>query len=152
LNAGTSTIKFTNSSSSTKTFGGGGKTYNIVWFAPGAGTGGFYITGANTFNELKDDGSVGHTITFPVSITQTVTTFNINGSSAANRLQLRSSFNGTRFILSKSSGDVVVDYLDIKDSQAQGGATWTADHPINNGNNSGWVFLIKGYSFGMILE
>jgi hypothetical protein len=151
LNAGTSTIKFTDSTSNTKTFDGGGKTYNIVWFAPGAGTGYFDILGANTFNELKDDGSAAHTIQFPTGVTQTIATFNVNGTSGQ-RISLRSATNGTQFTLSKASGTVNVDYLDIKDSNAAGGATWNAGAgSLNSGNNSGWVFPVIGFSFGVII-
>jgi len=43
--------------------------------------------------------------------------------------------------LSKSSGTVSVDYLSIQDSNATGGATWTAGaNSVDAGNNTGWIF------------
>jgi hypothetical protein len=140
INAGTSTIKMTDSSSADKTFAGQGKTYNNLWLAPGSGTGQFTITGTNTFNDLKDDGTAAHTIQFPASTTQTVSSFTVSGNSGQ-LISLRSSSSGSQFTLSKSSGSVVCDYLNIQDSNADGGATWTPGaNSVNNGNNSGWDF------------
>jgi len=46
-----------------------------------------------------------------------------------------------QFTLSKSSGVVSCDYLDISNSNATGGATWYAgSHSNNTINNSGWLF------------
>jgi len=140
LAAGTSTIKFTDSTASDKYFVGAGLTYNNLWFAPGAGTGGLVVSGANTFNDFKDDGSAAHTIQFPATLTQTVSSFTVNGS-AGNLISMRSSSSGSQFTLSKSSGSVSRSYLDIKDSAATGGATWTAGvGSVNSGNNTGWIF------------
>jgi hypothetical protein len=75
-----STIKLTDSSSSGKTFAGGGQTYGNIWLAGGAGTGSFTITGSNTFADFKDDGSVAHSILFTAGITTTVTTFTVSGT------------------------------------------------------------------------
>jgi hypothetical protein len=51
-----------------------------------------------------------------------------------------------QFNLSKASGTVVCDYLDLTDSNATGGASWYAgDHSVNEGNNSGWIW-------GVLLE
>lgn len=140
LSAGTSTIKITDATSSDKFFNGAGKAYYNLWFAPGAGTGKFSITGANTFNDFKDDGSAAHTIQFPASVTQTVASFTVSGS-AGNLISLRSSSDGVRFTLSKASGSVDRSYLDIKDSAATGGATWNAGvGSVDSGNNTGWNF------------
>lgn len=43
--------------------------------------------------------------------------------------------------LSKSSGTVECDYLDISNSNATGGATWYAgSHSVDTDNNDGWIF------------
>ena len=50
--------------------------------------------------------------------------------------------------LSKSSGTVICDYLDISNSNATGGATWYAgSHSNNTTNNSGWIFTDPPSSF-----
>lgn len=55
--------------------------------------------------------------------------------------RLRSTVAGTKFNLSKSSGDVNVTLLDIKDSNVTGGANWYLTYPKDNGNNSGWRYI-----------
>ena len=43
--------------------------------------------------------------------------------------------------LSKSSGIVNCDYLDLSNSNATGGATWYAgSHSVDTTNNDGWIF------------
>lgn len=140
LSAGTSTIKITDTTSADKIFTGAGKTYYNVWFAPGAGTGKLAVTGTNTFNDFKDDGSAAHTLQFAAGVTQTLTSFTVSGS-VGNLISLRSSSSGVQFTLSKPSGSVDRSYLDIKDSNATGGATWNAGTgSVNSGNVTGWNF------------
>ena len=50
------------------------------------------------------------------------------------------------YILSKASGNVVCDYLDLKGSVATGGAHWWAgDNSTDSGNNRGWIFTDRKY-------
>ncbi len=139
LNASTSTIKFTNTSGTAVTFAGGGKTFNNLWFSRGSSTAGITITGANTFNELKDDGSGAHTITFPNSTT-TMTTWNINGT-ASNTITIQRTGGSGSFTVSQASGTVNAQYLSISNSTATGGATWNALYSTDGGGNSGWNFV-----------
>ena len=139
----TSTIKFTNSSSATKNFLGAGKTYNNIWFT-GTGTGQYNISDSNTFNDFKDDNSATHTLNFIHGTTQTVTSWTVSGS-AGHPITL-SSDTTSAFTLSKSSGTVTSDYLNISYSTATGGATWNAgNNSIDNGNNTGWNFFVPTY-------
>jgi hypothetical protein len=138
------TIKMTDSSSTARTFAGGGKTYNNVWHAPGAGTATLTITGANVFGDFKDDGSAAHQNTWPASTTNTFTTFTVSGT-AGNLISLRSSSTPTKATLSCASGTINCDYLDIQDSAATGGAIWKPGaHSTNSGNNTGWLFTSLG--------
>ena len=131
---GTGTISLTNASA--KIFNGGGITTYPTLNQGGAGT--LTITGANTFADITNT-AIGN-ITFPASTTTTVSAFNVSGD-ATTRVQLRSSSTGTRFTLSKSSGTVSVDWLDIRDSSATGGAAWYAGaNSLNTANNLGWIF------------
>ena len=137
----TSTVKFTDASSNAKTFVGSaevGHIYNNLWLT-GAGTGSFIIVGANTFNDIKVD-TPPHTVKFTESTTTTVTTFTVSGTDG--KLITIDSVNGaTQHILSKSSGTVDCDYLDISNSNAAGGATWNAGlHSLDTANNDGWIF------------
>lgn len=96
LNAGTSTIKATDSSSTLKTFKGGGSTFYNLWVATGS-TGLFTITGANTFNNLRAD--AGRTIQFPSVTTQTVASVTFIGT-AGNEITLKSSGVGGAILTS----------------------------------------------------
>lgn len=70
ITPGTSTIKFTDATASSKTFAGGGKTYNNIWLS-GAGSGAFIFTGSNTFNDFRVD-SLPKNIQFTAGTTTTV--------------------------------------------------------------------------------
>jgi hypothetical protein len=147
--AGTSLIKFTNTSGTAITFRGNGGTYNNVWFDRGAATGNIIIFGANTFNDFKDTNTVAHTIFFQRSITHTFNTFTVSGS-AGNLISIDSITNlgdatTLTHTLSKASGTVVSDYLNIQHSVATGGAVWYAGANSTNNNGvatagSGWIF------------
>ena len=120
-----------------------GKTFNNIWFYGEAGSG-FYIRNSQTFNDFKCDVE-GAEIEFRRGYTTTVSTFTVSGASG-NLITLKSSSSGTQFTLSKSSGTVECDYLDIIDSNAIGGAHWYAgDNSTDSGNNSGWVFTDRKY-------
>ena len=80
LNAGTSTIHFTDTSSTGKTFAGGGLTYyNLKWTTGGAGA--ITITGSNTFSSWIATGGTTKTITITAGTTQTFTGTLANGIS-----------------------------------------------------------------------
>ena len=131
------TIKFTSTAASI--FAGGGKTYRDFWYAPGAGTGGLSITGANTFADFKDDGTVAHTITFP-NVTTTVSSFTVSGNSGQLITLQRTGGSGT-WTLSDASGNNCRDFLSISNSAATGGAGWYAGTgSTDGGGNTGWTF------------
>ena len=142
LNANTSTIKLTDATSSTKTFGGNGYTYNNLWIT-GAGTGAYIIAGSNTFADFKID-TPPHTVSFTAGTTQTVSTFTVNGSSG-NLITLQSTSAGSAWTLSKSSGTISVTYCSIKDSTGTGGAIFNANDgtSVNVSGNSNWNFALS---------
>lgn len=92
LNQSTSTLSFT--SASAKTFAGGGVSYRTL-NQGGAGT--LTITGANTFYNITNSVQPT-TITFPASITTTVSNFGVSGT-AGNLVTINSSTPGTQFNL-----------------------------------------------------
>jgi hypothetical protein len=114
-------------------FSGGSRTYNCTLES----TGNLSITGSNTFTTLTNNS----TIFFGAGSTTTVTNWNINGTGPFARVVLDSDDGISSFTLSKASGIVSSDYLDLYRSVATGGATWYAGaNSINNGGNSGWIF------------
>jgi hypothetical protein len=124
------------------TFAGGTKTYNNLQLGAGANT----ITGANTFNTLSSQATTS-LVTFDAGSTTTVSTFAVSGTSTQTITLASSSV--TNFTLSKSSGNVDVEYLSISRSTATGGASWVATKSINGGNNIGWQ--ITGANTGFFL-
>lgn len=132
----TSTIKINDVIGDGADFIGGGKTYNNIWCI-GSSVSGVNISGSNTFNDFKIDAPT--TVRFDAGSTQTVSSFTATGT-LGNLITITSSGEGQHF-LSKTSGTVSCDYLDISNSNATGGATWYAgQNSINTNNNVGWIF------------
>ena len=137
LNESTSTIDITNTTGTLKTFAGGGEAYNNLTVSGDNVT----ISGPNVFNTLAlNNGGLPTGTRFTSGITQTLTSFSTNGSSGSLAIMFAST-SGSSAILSKSSGIVSEDYMQIKDSYTTGGASWFAGlNSIDNGGNSGWSF------------
>ena len=123
----TSTIKFTDSSSSSKTLyfhnsanSEAGKTYNKLLLT-GSGSGTYYIEGSNIFNEIKDNGSEAHSIMFRAGETQTVSSWVVSGSVgkliSLDTLQIGTILVGE--IDSPGYGYSINDILDISSSGGQ---------------------------------
>jgi len=133
-----STIAITNATAAAKTFTGGGLTYNNITFSGNNIT----VSDADTFaNFAVNTAGLSIGLILTSSTTTTITgTFSTNGSSG-NLAKLSASTAGTAATLSKASGSVSVDYMSIKDSTAQGGATWNAGyHSLLVSNDTGWIF------------
>jgi len=144
VGTGIGTISMTSASS--KTFVGGGSTYNCTLNQGGAGT--LTISGSNTFTSITNTVQPNQ-ITFTAGTTNTFTNFSLAGTTG-NLITLRSSSAGTQYTLSKSAGIATVSNLDIQDSIATGGATWRAPSNfgnVNSGNNTGWSFAALISSF-----
>lgn len=77
LNAGTSTIKLTDTSAVTKTFLGGSKTYYNLWLAGSGGV--FGISAGSTFNDFRAD-TPGSVVRFVAGTTQTAATWTVSGA------------------------------------------------------------------------
>lgn len=134
--SGTATIQFYGASSSFV-----GVNLSVVWSGVKlvkGGTGTLAITGTNTFDAIQTIANPV-TISFPASLTTTITNFYVSGTSG-NLVSLISSSSGTKFNISKASGTVNSIYLSVKDSNATGGATWNAYNSTNVSNNAGWNF------------
>ena len=83
------------------------------------------------------------TVQLKSGVTSTVGSFVANN---ANTKSLQSTTPGSQATISKASGTVTVADLTIRDSNAVGGASWTAyvDYEnIDAGNNDGWNFSLS---------
>jgi len=154
INAEQSTITFSDTSSSSKTFDGESFTYNNLTVT-GSGTGAFILTGSNIFNNFTINAP--KTVQFTAGTTTYITgTFTATGT-AGNTITITSVTAATH-TLSKANGLTECDYLVIDYSTATGGAAWYAG--VNStygaggsGTVSGWIFTsdwdeYKDYSRG----
>lgn len=147
FDAQTSGIKFTNDSTSSKTFSGGGLTYNDFWNAT-ANSGYMTIQQSNTFNDFKVDPA--RELRFTAGTTQTIASWTGSGTSG-NEIVIRSSNTGTHTLTKSGGGTICLDYLNIQHSVATPSSTWYAG--ANSTNNqavatagSGWTFTACGAS------
>ena len=138
VNANTSTILLSNTTTSARTFAGADKTYNNLTIGGATGISTLTITGVNTFGTIASTKTVAHTITLAAN--QTVANWTASGS-LGNLLTLNSSVNGTQRTLTKTGGGTIeVSYLSIRDSNAAPTSTWIANNSTNVSNNTGWIF------------
>jgi len=137
--AGTGTGLISMTSASTKTFVGGGSTFNCTLNQGGAGA--LTITGSNTFNNITNTVQPA-TVLFTAGTTNTfLSGFSLSGTSG--NLITIGSATAASHTLSKASGTVSVSFCSISRSSATGGAAWQSffsNGNVNNGNNTGWDF------------
>lgn len=132
-----STIKFTNDSTTDKTFYGGGKTFNNIWNAT-ANTGILKIDGSNTFADIKAD--AGRTIKFTAGTTTTYRSLTLLGTSG-NNVVISSITGSTHTLTHTGTVPVDCDYVTLSYSIATpGGICFAGSHSTNSGNNTGWIF------------
>lgn len=133
-----------------RSFDGGGLTYGGLSLS-GSNIYTLTISGNNSFTTISNSKTSAVTISLTAGSTQTVTNWNVSGT-VGNVVTLNSTSAGTRATISQVSGTVNVNYCDIKDSSATGGATFnafTSNFNVDSGNNLGWIFTTS--TFGMLL-
>jgi len=130
-------IELTSDNFGSSYFYGGGSTYNCA--LKNSAT---YLSIVD-YNTIQTISNSNITTTFDFGSLNTVTNWNVTGSVG----KIVTIINGT---LSKASGTVSSDYLNITYSTATGGATWYAGaNSVNNGGNTGWIFTAPpGVSIG----
>lgn len=140
FNKGTANIVLSDTTTSARSFAGGGLTYNKLTIGGATGTSTLTIGGNNTFSELASTKTVAHTITFSGNSTQTVGAWTITGTSGK-VVTLQSSSTSSYTLTKTGGGTVSCDYMSISRSTATPGSTWYAGtNSTNGGNNSGWAF------------
>ena len=150
FNAGTSSITVNGSE-----FNGGGFTYYNVSILPPGSNGHISVYGgSHSFNDLtlgasatlNGDNSMNNLVLFPGGLyslekgkTQTIVSSLTLSGSCSDLATLQSTIAGVAAFLKKNSGEVVVDFVNLKDIHASGGASFIATNAIDLGNNSGWT-------------
>lgn len=140
INASTSTIIISDTSASTKTFSGGGKTYANLTINGAVGNGTAIITGTNTFATLT--GQPDAIITLQAPLTTTVSGLSTTGTSG-HLVTLQSSGAGSAATLA-CANPVDCDYMSIKDSTASGNTPFYAGaNSTNVSGNTNWTFTAR---------
>jgi hypothetical protein len=141
--ASTSTIVLSDTSTSARTFAGGGLYYNKLTIGGTTGTSTLTITGANTFGELASTKTVAHTITFPSSSTTTIGKWSVTGT-VGNVVTLAPSTAATAFTLSIAGpANSGIDYLSIRDctvSTTSPGEFYVGANSTNVSGNTRVIF------------
>lgn len=140
LNAGTSTIKYTNNSATNKLFNPNGLTFYNFWNAT-LGTGYLAVQGSGNYTNFISN--PGRTMVFYTGFTTALASasgWQASGT-AGNVNILKSNISGSTWNISCPTGTINADYISLQDSHAFGGATFNAgSNSTNVSNNSGWNF------------
>jgi hypothetical protein len=141
LTAGASNTTFA-ATTGTQQITTNGKTIDFPVTFNGVG-GTFAFQDALTQGSTRAFTITNGTVQLKAGVTSTVGSFVANNS---NVKYLQSTTPGSQATISKASGTVTVSDLTIQDSNATGGASWTAYADYENidaGNNDGWDFSIS---------
>jgi hypothetical protein len=148
LNATSSTINLTNTSTSARTLiMGTGLAYGTINIGGATGTSNTTIDAtSNTINTLSSSKTVAHTILFTTSVS--IANWSVTGT-AGNIVTLNSNTTGTqRPITYTGSGTVSMDYMSIRDinfSYTLGASNpylvYAGANSTNGGNNNGIAFI-----------
>jgi hypothetical protein len=143
LIAANSNINLTDTTTSARTFAGGGLTYGNLDIGGATGTSNLLITGNNTFlGAITSSKTVAHGILFIAGQTTTVGGFTVSGTEG-NVVTITSSTAARHNLVLTGGGNVdAVDYLNISYSNASPSTdTWYPGlNSVNSGNNNGWMF------------
>ncbi|MCS7184686.1 MAG: hypothetical protein NZ870_02005 [bacterium] len=143
LNAGNSTIFVGRNWSRTGSFDSG--TSTVVFFTTQLST----ITGSTTFYNFVCE-EPGKEIQFQFSSTQGVINILTLKGAFGNRIRLRSTLNGSKWIISLVSTQAV-NFVDVRDSDAIN-RTITCFGSVDSGNNnSNWIFAFSSPSVSNLI-
>jgi len=140
FNVNTANIALSDTSTTSRTFAGGGLTYNNLNIGGTTGTSVLTISGANTFNTLSSSKTVAHTVEFAAN--QTIVNWSISGS-AGNLVTVDSSVAGTQRNIVITNKTTSIDYLavqDINGTNINPITFWVGANSTNNNNNNNVAF------------
>jgi hypothetical protein len=117
FNAGTSKIALTNTTTTVRSFSGGGLTFYNLEIGGATGTSTFTVIGSNTFNIISSTKTVAHTLLFTAATTTTVADFTVKGT-AGNIVTIGSATAAVHNLVKTGGGDISVNYMNISQSNA----------------------------------
>lgn len=113
FNKNTADILLSNTTTTSRTFNGGGLSFNKLTIGGATGTSILTIVGTNSFTELASTKTVAHTVIFSAN-QGTIDTWSITGS-AGNVVTVESSSTGTRRTFNLTNVTSGIDRLSVRD-------------------------------------
>lgn len=139
FNKGTANILLSNTSALSRTFAGGGLSYNKLTIGGATGVSIFTLTGANSFTELASTKTVAHTVRLGAN-QGTIGTWSITGT-PGNVVTVDSSSAGTRRTFSLTNTTSGINYLAVKDIGVnEANRFYVGTTSTDNGNNLNVIF------------
>jgi hypothetical protein len=139
LNKDTADILLSNTTTTARTFEGGGFAYNKLTIGGATGTSVLTIIGVNSFTELASTKTVAHTVRFGAN-QGTIDTWSITGTSG-NVVTVNSSSTGTRRTFSLTNVTSGIDYLNVRDIGVnQANRFYVGANSTNVSNNLNVIF------------
>jgi hypothetical protein len=140
FNKDTADILLSNTTTTARTFTGGGLSYNKVTIGGGAATSQTTFNSANNnFFEVASTKTGAHTITFS-STPMTIGTWSVTGTSG-NVVTVNSNIAGTRRTINLTNATSDIDFLDVKDiGITDPDKFYVGDNSTDSGNNLNVIF------------
>jgi hypothetical protein len=140
LNAQSSTIAISYTSSTTLTLNLGSYTYNNILIAGSPSISTVQLKGGFSANSLMSSRSSAYIVQLDSGTTTSFNQFRLFGS-AGKLISLQSSVPSSNATVSQGVGTVSCNYLYMSNISATGGASWFAGaNSTNVSGNTGWIF------------
>ena len=146
-------VALNNTTTTARTFAGGGYTYGQLWIYGAGGANTTTITGSNTIGTILTNKTVAYTVSFTAGTTTTIGTWSLGGS-AGNLATINSTTAGTQATLAITNKTTSINYLaiqDINSSNTTPVTFWAGANSTNNGNNTGIAFASGATTAAYIL-
>lgn len=146
FNKNTANILLSNTTSTARTFTGGGLSFNKLTIGGATGTSTLTIGGTNSFTELASTKTVAHTVRFS-SNQGTIDTWSITGT-AGRVVTVDSSAAGTQRNFNLTNVTSGIDYLSVKDIAVnQANRFYVGVNSTDGGNNLNVIFTAPPNAF-----
>ena len=132
-------IRITNTAASNITFAGGSWSYYELTFDRGTSPNNNTITGSNTFTNLRDLGTVAHSLLLAANTTQIVGHFDVKGSPENYIAIARSGASGVATLLKSPAGLVICDWVTVTNVTAVNTDTFYSGPNSTLTNALNWI-------------
>jgi hypothetical protein len=139
FNKDTANILLSDTTTTARTFSGGGLSYNKLTIGGATGVSVTTLAGLNSFTELASTKTVAHTVRLSQNL-DTIDTWSITGT-AGNVVTVDSSTAGTRRTFNLTNVTSGIDYLSVKDIGVnQANRFYVGVNSTDGGNNLNVIF------------